>query len=164
MTISQALKIEESSQHGPKLTLSNLLREHETDKSGAIGNKVIALRFSIDQYIRRPNTVSVSDLADELSNDDLEFQEILKSLRVEAAHELARVDVNLATLRLNAGLSQSDLANLVGTSQSHIAKIENGKNDPGTDFIDKLAIALGQPATNVFGAVRASRSGVRNHD
>jgi DNA-binding XRE family transcriptional regulator len=65
---------------------------------------------------------------------------------------------SLQGLRLAAGLSQTQVAEKIGTAQSHIALIEQGKNDPGTDLITRIADALGVESEVVFGAVRAARN------
>ena len=65
---------------------------------------------------------------------------------------------SLQGLRLAAGLSQTQLAEKIGTAQSHIALIEQGKNDPGTDLITRIAEALGVEPEVVFSAVRAARN------
>jgi DNA-binding XRE family transcriptional regulator len=62
----------------------------------------------------------------------------------------------LARLRLRAGLSQQQLAIRMGSSQPHIARCEQGKHDPGTSTIARLAEALGLPASEVFEAAQAS--------
>lgn len=63
----------------------------------------------------------------------------------------------IRVLRLRAGLSQTLLAQLAGTTQSHIARIESGATDPHTDTIERLAEALGVDEARLFGAVRAQR-------
>ncbi|MEM0048939.1 MAG: CBS domain-containing protein [Candidatus Bathyarchaeia archaeon] len=44
----------------------------------------------------------------------------------------------LKKMRLEAGLTQSELARLVGVSQAHIAKIERGKVDPRLSTVNKI--------------------------
>lgn len=44
----------------------------------------------------------------------------------------------LKKMRLEAGLTQSELARLVGVSQAHIAKIENEKVDPRLSTVNKI--------------------------
>jgi ribosome-binding protein aMBF1 (putative translation factor) len=64
---------------------------------------------------------------------------------------------SLRALRLSAGLSQTQLAKKISTVQSHVARVESGKNDPGTDLIVRIALALGVKAEVVFNAVRKAR-------
>jgi DNA-binding XRE family transcriptional regulator len=58
-------------------------------------------------------------------------------------------------LRLGAGLSQAGLAARAGLTQSHVALIESGRNDPTTGTVAKLAKALGASEHAVFQAIRA---------
>ena len=44
----------------------------------------------------------------------------------------------LKKMRLEAGLTQSQLAKMVGVSQAHIAKIENEKVDPRLSTVNKI--------------------------
>src|SRR5699024_5476341 len=49
----------------------------------------------------------------------------------------------LRTLRLQKGLSQQQLASIIGTSQSHIARIEGGADSLNIDTCRRLSKALG---------------------
>lgn len=69
----------------------------------------------------------------------------------------------LAVLRLRAGMSQAQLAAKAETSQSHIARIEGGQNDPSTDVVVRIAHALGLDARQAFEGIRAHRNSV-GHD
>ncbi|MBS7648857.1 MAG: CBS domain-containing protein [Candidatus Bathyarchaeia archaeon] len=44
----------------------------------------------------------------------------------------------LKKMRLEAGLTQSQLAKMVGVSQAHLAKIESGKVDPRLSTVNKI--------------------------
>ena len=68
-----------------------------------------------------------------------------------AAYEAAYQEVSLSgeiaelvyTLRKAAGLSQAKLGELVGTSQSAIARMETSGHKPNLAMVEKLATALG---------------------
>ena len=47
-------------------------------------------------------------------------------------------------VRTEAGLTQAELAERMGTTQSAIARMEGGGTRPSLDTLEKLAIAVGQ--------------------
>ena len=49
----------------------------------------------------------------------------------------------VARLRLLRGLTQAQLAEMIGTRQSTIARLENGTSAPSLSFLAKIAEALG---------------------
>ena len=49
----------------------------------------------------------------------------------------------VARLRIMLGLTQSQLAEMVGTKQPSIARLENGGSSPNLSFLEKVAAALG---------------------
>lgn len=51
--------------------------------------------------------------------------------------------MTLATLRMRRGWSQKQLAEAIGTSQPHIARIENGRDNVLLATANQLAKALG---------------------
>jgi transcriptional regulator with XRE-family HTH domain len=66
--------------------------------------------------------------------------------------------VTVRKLRLSAGLSQTRLARLAGTTQPYVARLEAGSLDPGTDKLARLAAALSVSPVALFNAVRAQRA------
>jgi ribosome-binding protein aMBF1 (putative translation factor) len=66
----------------------------------------------------------------------------------DEAYEQAGVALRLAELfyetRVAAGLSQTELARRMGTSQPVIARIEGGASTPTVDMLDRLARATGK--------------------
>ena len=54
----------------------------------------------------------------------------------EPAYQIAR-------LRIQRGLTQQQLAELVGTKQSSIARLERGTTPPNLTFLNRVAMALG---------------------
>jgi DNA-binding XRE family transcriptional regulator len=49
----------------------------------------------------------------------------------------------IARLRIARGLTQTQLAQMVGTKQPSIARLEKGESTPSLAFLEKLAEALG---------------------
>jgi DNA-binding XRE family transcriptional regulator len=49
----------------------------------------------------------------------------------------------IARLRIARGLTQAQLAQMVGTKQPSIARLEKGDSTPSLAFLEKLAEALG---------------------
>lgn len=47
-------------------------------------------------------------------------------------------------LRIDAGLTQAELATRMGTTQSAIARMEGGGTRPSLETLEKLAVAVGQ--------------------
>ena len=56
--------------------------------------------------------------------------------------------------RREAGLTQVELADLLGTTQAAISKIETGRTLPGLDLLTRLAEATGGPLTLTLGGPR----------
>lgn len=50
----------------------------------------------------------------------------------------------MITARKEMGISQSELAKLIGTDQSRISKLERGTLNPSLDFIKRVAEAMGK--------------------
>ena len=66
-------------------------------------------------------------------NQDPEF--VTESLELEAGYQIAR-------LRLLRGMTQAELADMVGTRQPSIARLENGSSMPSLSFLERIAEAL----------------------
>ena len=49
----------------------------------------------------------------------------------------------VARLRMKLGITQAQLAEMVGTKQPSIARLENGEGSPSLSFLEKVAKALG---------------------
>ena len=60
---------------------------------------------------------------------------------VAAANEL-EPGYQIARLRIKRGLTQTQLAEMVGTRQPSIARLENGSSVPSLSFLDRIATAL----------------------
>ena len=60
-----------------------------------------------------------------------------------AAAEKLEPGYQVARLRMLRGLTQAQLAEMVGSRQPSIAKLENGTGAPSLSFLTKIAEALG---------------------
>jgi predicted transcriptional regulator len=60
---------------------------------------------------------------------------VAESLELEAGYQIAR-------LRILRGLTQSQLAEMLGTRQPSIARLENGSSVPSLSFLERIADAL----------------------
>jgi len=60
-----------------------------------------------------------------------------------AAAEELEPGYQVARLRMVRGLTQAQLAEMVGTRQPSIARLENGTSAPSLSFLAKIAEALG---------------------
>ena len=76
---------------------------------------------------------------------DPEYQREFDALEEE--FELAAAVIKA---RFEAGLTQNELAQRMGTTQSAIARIEGGKSSPSTTTLKKLAAATGTRFTVKF--------------
>lgn len=75
-----------------------------------------------------------------------EANELLRSREVK--HEYDQLQPEFAVIRaildarLNQGITQSELANKLGTKQAVISRLETGKANPSINFIKRLAKVL----------------------
>lgn len=68
---------------------------------------------------------------------------VFPGFREVAARRRALVE-ELASRRVELGLSQTDVAARMGTSQSAVARLESGAADPRLSTLARYAAALGQ--------------------
>ncbi|MEN6408384.1 MAG: helix-turn-helix transcriptional regulator [Anaerolineaceae bacterium] len=66
----------------------------------------------------------------------------LKDPEFDAAAEELEPGYQVARLRMLRGLTQTQLAEMVGTRQPSIARLENGSTIPSLSFLQKIAAAL----------------------
>ena len=75
------------------------------------------------------------------------FDEWRKDPEYVAAYDALEEEFALASAvigaRAHAGLTQEELAERMGTSQSAIARLESGRSRPSTTTLSKLAAATG---------------------
>jgi len=85
-------------------------------------------------------------MADRTSWDDIKAQRPLTDEGRGAYEDEARISAFRAMvyrLRVEAGLTQAELAQRMGTTQSAIARMEGGGARPTLETLEKLAAAVG---------------------
>lgn len=109
------------------------------------GTKVIHLEV-IEGQICEPLPAGAMLLDDFLDAFDLQddVKRHLKAARVEVGAKLSRTadGATIRSLRLGLGMSQRDLAEQIGTTQSRVSRIESRRERPAEDTIRKLRSAL----------------------
>jgi len=91
------------------------------------------------------DTGYVDDIIAERMKDD--------KVKADMLNEKARLDlaVSLMKAREAANLTQKQLADLIGTSQNAISRVENGNGNPSLKTLTRIADALEQPLSIQFG-------------
>ena len=59
-------------------------------------------------------------------------------------YHLWKIISQLVEARLEKGISQAELARMIGTQRSNICRLESGTQNPTLDMIVKIASALGK--------------------
>lgn len=75
------------------------------------------------------------------SFEDWRAEQVKDPEFVAAANEL-EPGYQIARLRIQHGLTQAQLAEMVGTRQPSIARLENGNSIPSLSFLKRIADAL----------------------
>ena len=79
---------------------------------------------------------------------------LLRNPEVKKEYEnlapIYEIQEEIIQLRIAKGLSQKDLADMIGTKQSAISRLESGDYNPSIQFLTKLAHALDKECHIVF--------------
>ena len=62
----------------------------------------------------------------------------------EIAEQRRDIIAKLTQARMEKGVSQAELAGMVGTQRSNICRLESGAQNPGIDTLLKISAALGK--------------------
>jgi transcriptional regulator with XRE-family HTH domain len=81
-----------------------------------------------------------------MSAKTIRFEEVKAKLladpEVKQAYDSLEPAYQIARLRIARGLTQAQLAEMVGTKQPSIARLESGASEPSVAFLRKVAAAL----------------------
>jgi predicted transcriptional regulator len=72
----------------------------------------------------------------------LQNEEVRQELKKNEAEY--KIIEEIITARQEKNLTQKDLAELVGTKQSNISRLESGNYNPTLEFLNKIARAIGK--------------------
>lgn len=98
--------------------------------------------------------VSISQRVERLERNPLR-RESLKKARQRLSHFISESGITLTSIRLSKGMSQKNLAELIGSQQSYIARIERNETNMLNSTIAKLAHALEITENEVRDALNA---------
>lgn len=121
------------------------------------GATVVSCEFNAVRPLPLPDTQTLDAAIGRYEQDPGRARLMREARRALARSAYGDAPDTLTAMRLTAGLSQAQLAERMGTSQSHIARIERGQNDPTTGVIERIASALAVDATTAFQAIRRQR-------
>ncbi len=68
----------------------------------------------------------------------------------DALEPMYEITKEVIRMRIAKGLTQKELAELIGTKQSAISRLENGSSNPSIEFLSKIAHALGKEVHITF--------------
>ncbi|WP_420106724.1 helix-turn-helix transcriptional regulator [Herbaspirillum huttiense] len=98
------------------------------------------------------DSLDIDDFISQLSKEDGVEEELAESRRWLAG-AIEKDESALKKLRLNAGLSQKRLAELVGLRQPNISEIESGQRTPSVPTILRLKDVLGVSGDDLLKAL-----------
>lgn len=70
-------------------------------------------------------------------------EDLLKDAETRKAYDALETAYQVTCLRIERGLTQRQLADLVGTKQPSIARLESGQAPPSLAFLERVVAALG---------------------
>lgn len=101
--------------------------------------------------------IGISELVTEFEAEPDFKKEMSESRKWVEESFYAGEPIKISTLRLKNGFSQTQLAEALGTSQSHVARIEAGTDDIRFSTIEKLARALGVSDVDILRALKSTQ-------
>lgn len=96
------------------------------------------------------------DIDEFISELDAPTQKQVDDSGTWVANTIYAGQATLATLRLRAGLSQSEFAGRCGIKQPHVSRYESGKHEPGLLLAENMAKVLNVTLEVIANAVRNS--------
>jgi DNA-binding XRE family transcriptional regulator len=122
------------------------------------GTNFAGLIISISKVTPKQNeSKDIDDFINELlAQDKIHEGDLHAARKVVADVMYEGQQDSLKTLRLRAGLSQAQLAEIIGMKQPNICEFEVGKRKPNIDTLKKLAAALSSTTDVVLKSINQS--------
>lgn len=115
----------------------------QSPQTGTVKGKVIFAEFSVaPKPLAMPGAIDIDDLVAEFESQSLESAEAIGRGRQWVAETFYIGRPSIAQIRLQKGWSQAELAKRAETSQSYIARLEQGRVDPQMSTARRIAKAL----------------------
>ncbi|MDU9399029.1 helix-turn-helix transcriptional regulator [Pseudomonas sp. zfem003] len=128
-------------------SLIHTIKSNTTSKAAQTGTKNNIARVVFEKPVAKTALEiehSDFDAFMEALDSSAEHKEGMKEARLWVAEQLyAEEGDTIKSLRLKKGLTQKQLAQIIGTSQPQIAKLEKGLGDPLQSTCRRLREALG---------------------
>jgi DNA-binding XRE family transcriptional regulator len=141
--MTNTVKIPEESWPTTKLSNEfNIRGRQETYSKKAVSGENVLYSVFESEIVPFAEGLTLDELRQMLSSQDPSFEERVSEARAWANEKLYPEEESLKSLRLMRGLSQSELGEILGTSQAQIAKLESGRIMPRASTVLKLAEAL----------------------
>jgi DNA-binding XRE family transcriptional regulator len=120
--------------------------------------------FKTAENLNANNTglVGISDFAELLTKEVDGFGDLLADATKSLGKEINKGRITLRSLRMNRGISQTQLAKELGTSQSHIARIENRPEAMMIGTAIKLSKALRVDVSMIAALAEGTEIGTSN--
>lgn len=119
-------------------TLKDIEVESIVSLPGSAESNIIFAEFNTAEFSPLPEgSISIDDFIKGVEEDE-DLSKELEKARALIAEKFYKED-SITSYRLKHGWSQRELANKLGTSQSHVSKIESGREDLRLSTIQKLA-------------------------
>lgn len=100
------------------------------------------IESSGDEVLPPPRHTHIADLVARYECDPQKRAAIAEGRREVARQFFDESDISIRAMRLRHGWSQAELARRLGTSQSHVARIEKGQEDVRLSTCQKLCGVL----------------------
>jgi DNA-binding XRE family transcriptional regulator len=125
-------------------TTDTFLDRESTGSPQSAPAKVIWLNFAVEDELPLPDGFrNLDSVIDEFERDAAGQVAMADARRFVGAELYINQPPRLATFRLAKGWSQKRLAEELGTSQSHVARLETGRSDPQISTVRRICSVLG---------------------